>query len=108
MRFVVFSFGLLYSKPASLEYCLTQFNPSKIWKQYAVLLGIRAESSNMKVSECLGVNLNPVQKIRKKVDETSGDSDCTAAWKPHSDRSDKRTPNLFVKFIQAMTDSNPN
>ena len=33
------------------------FIPSEIWKCHAVLLGVDAESSNTKISECLGVHL---------------------------------------------------
>ena len=31
---------------------MTQFNPPEIWKQFAVLLGIHAGSTNIKLSEC--------------------------------------------------------
>ena len=34
-----------------------QFIPSEIWKWHALLFGIHAESANIKISECFGVNL---------------------------------------------------
>ena len=43
-----------------------------------------------------------------KTDESNGDYEGTAAWKPHSDSSDKKRTPEFVGEIQAMIDSDFN
>ena len=67
-----------------------QFTPPDIWKQQTVLLVIYAESSNTKISECLGVTLRRMYRIWKELDEYNGDYKGTAAWKPHSNHSSKK------------------
>lgn len=49
--------------------------------QALLLLAICARSSNMKISECLGVNLRIVQRIRKKLDESNGNYE--GVWSDH-------------------------
>lgn len=86
---------------------MTQFVPPQIWTRHGVLLGIRAGSSNKNISECLGVNLRTVQRIRKDFDESNGDYEGAAARKTHSARSDKKRTPEFVGEIQAMIDNDP-
>ena len=45
----------------------------------------------MKISECLGVNLRTVQRIRKELDEADGNYNGMANKKPHFDCSDKNS-----------------
>ena len=96
-------FATIYEESSNMM----QFTPTELWKRHAVLLGIYARSSNTKISECLGINLRTVQRIRKEFDESNGDYEGTAARKPHSDRSDKKRTPEFVAAIQAIIDKNP-
>ena len=68
---------------------LTQLLTQEILKQHAVQLRIHYGISNTKVFGCLSVNLRTVQKIRKELDEHSGDSKRMVFWKCHSDCCDK-------------------
>ena len=52
------------------------------------------ESTNTKISECLAINLWPLQRIRKELGESNGDYEVAATLKPHSDCSTKRTPRI--------------
>ena len=86
---------------------MTQFTPPEIWKRHAVLLGIHAGSTNMKISECLGINRRTVQRIRKELEESNGDYEGTAARKLPSNRSDKKRTPEFVGEIQTMIGNDP-
>ena len=68
---------------------------------------IYAGDSNMKISQCLGVNLRTVQKIWKELEESNDDYEDIAGWKLHTDSSDKKRIPEFVCKIQAMTDNDP-
>lgn len=57
--------GTMYEKKSTM----TQFTLTEIWKRHAVLLDICTGSSNINISEFLGVNLRIVQRIRKELDE---------------------------------------
>ena len=48
------------------------------------------------ISECLGVNLKTVQMIRKELSQSNGDYKGTAAWKPHSNRPNKKKKTNFL------------
>ena len=52
----------------------------------AVLHEIYTRSSNMKISQCLGVNLKKVQWIQKELDESNG--------KPYSNHFDKKNKRM--------------
>ena len=80
---------------------MLQFTPSGIWKCHVVLFDIYVRSSNVKISECLGINLRTLLMIRKELDEG------TTVRKPHSDRSDKKSSLEIVGDIPAMTDNDP-
>ena len=84
-----------------------QFILQEIGKQHAVLVSIQTESSNTKISECLGVTLMTVQKIWKELDESNGAYEVTEAWKSHSYYSGKKRTAKFFDEIQAMIDNNP-
>ena len=84
-----------------------QFTLQEFLKRHAGLFGIHYGTSNTNVLECLDVNLRTVLRIRKKLDESNGDYKATAAWKPHSDCSDKERTPKFVGKIQIMIDYDP-
>ena len=84
---------------------MKQFTPSEIRKRNAVLVGIHAGSSMQFQIFNLGVNLRTTQRIRKVLDDSSGDSDSTAARKSHSDHSDLNGTLKFVCEIQTMVDN---
>ena len=74
----------------SLKKVALLFTPPEIYKRYAVFLGIHARCTNPKISECLGINLRTVQRIRKEFDESNDDYKSAAVHKPHSDRWNKK------------------
>ena len=49
----------------------------------AVLDNIQAWKSNTEISECLGVNLKTVQRIRKELGVPMGNYEDMGAWKHH-------------------------
>ena len=69
---------------------MTQLTFPKFWKWHAVLLDTQYGSTTTKISECLGVNLRIVQRIRIEFDESNGDYKGTAARKLHSGGSHKK------------------
>ena len=75
---------------------MAQFTPPEIWKYRVVMFGIHDKNFNTKILHCLGLSLKTEQRIRKELNESSGDY--TTAWKPHFARSDKkRNPEFFVR-----------
>ena len=83
---VCFRFCVLISKLKSFEkICsIIQFTSPKKRKRHAVLLGIIDETTTMKISVCLGVNLKKMQMIRKELNESDGDYEGMVSRKPHS------------------------
>ena len=61
-------------------------------------------SSNTKTSQCFGVNLKIVQRIRKESGESIDNYEGTTTQKPHFDRSDLKRILVFIGKIEAMTD----
>ena len=59
-----------------------------------------------KISECLGVNLRTVQRIRKELDESIDDDKGTVSRKPDCNRPDQKITE-FVSKIHAMIDNDP-
>ena len=76
-----------------------------IWKRYSVLFGIDVGSSNMHISQHLGVDLRTEHMIRKELNEFNGDYVGIAAWKPHSGRSDKNSRICWCYY--AIIDHDP-
>ena len=62
---------------------------------------------NTNISECFGVNLRTVQRIRKEFGESNSDYEGTVVRKPTSGRSDKKRTLEFVDEVQAMIDNDP-
>ena len=86
---------------------MTQFVPPQIWTRLAVLPGIHAVSPNKNISECFGVNLRAVQRIRKEFGESNGDYEGTVAREAHFARSDKKRTPEFVGEIKIIIDNDP-
>ena len=74
MHVVCFKFCLPCSKLESVLYCIgvkqdyDAIDSSRTLEALSVLLGIYTGIYNTKISECLGVNLKKLQRIRKKMD----------------------------------------
>ena len=68
---------------------MTLIPSPEIWKQRAILHDIHVGSSNIKISESLGVNQKTVQIIWKELDDFNGDCDGTVARKLQTNHSDK-------------------
>ena len=62
---------------------MMQFTPPEIWKWHHVLLDIHARNYNIKIAECLDVNLRTVQRIQKELDESNGDNKGIVTGKSH-------------------------
>ena len=77
----------------------------QIWTRHTILTGIRAGSPNKNISECLGIKLRTVQRIRKETGESNYEG--TAARETHSARSDEKKTSEFVSEIKTMTDNDP-
>ena len=60
-----------------------------------------------KTSQCLCINLGTVQRIRKELDESTGDYERTASRKSLSGRFDKKRTPEFVGKIQVMIYNDP-
>ena len=62
-----------------VSWALSMIQFTLLLQQHAVLLDIHTGHANIKISECLGVNLKTVLRIFKKLNESNQDYEGMAA-----------------------------